>query len=110
MPKRTGKKIPSYIKTNKAFINEKHGIKNKMTDSQEAYSKTKLGDAIRLKKSGTKGYMERGVMGGKYKAAIKPAIKKAMQMKALRSKIDMTGMDSNGQPKAKRGRIISSMD
>ena len=36
--------------------------------------------------------------------------KKASQMSALRSKMDMTGMGVNGQPKAKRGKQISSLD
>ena len=36
--------------------------------------------------------------------------KKASQLAALKSKMDMTGMDNNGQPKAKRGREISSLD
>ena len=36
--------------------------------------------------------------------------KKAFQMSALRSKMDMTGMGANGQPKAKRGKVISSLD
>jgi hypothetical protein len=36
--------------------------------------------------------------------------KKSSQMSALRSKMDMTGIGANGQPKAKRGKIISSLD
>ena len=36
--------------------------------------------------------------------------KKSSQMSALRSKIDMSGIGANGQPKAKRGKLISSLD